>query len=205
MSRARAGALRNWPSVALLLACITTAVGCDDPMRSQARYDPLEASPIFANGMASRPLVPGTVARGQLVLDEHFLTGRVEDGLATEFPERVARQPVQQVLARGLLQYEIFCAPCHDRTGHGQGMVPRRGFPSPPSFHTDRLRQAPLGHLFDVPTNGFGRMPSYQDRVSAEDRWAIAAYIRVLQFSQSAPASTLAPADLEQLNPVAQP
>src|SRR5690606_30779942 len=183
----------------LASALLIGAGGCFDPMREQPRYDPLEESDFFPDRMASRPLVPGTIARGQLILDNHLLTGQVNGQPATEFPKAIAEQDPREVLKRGQELYNIFCAPCHDRIGNGHGMVPRRGFPHPPSFHTDRLRQAPVGHLFDVPTNGFGRMPSYRDRTSPEDRWAIVAYIRALQFSQSIPPSELDAGDLEKL------
>jgi mono/diheme cytochrome c family protein len=137
--------------------------------------------------------VPGTVARGQLP-DDSLLIGGTENGrVAERFPFPVTRE----VLARGRDRFEIFCAPCHGRTGYGDGMVVRRGFLPPPSFHTDQLRQAPVGHIFQVATNGLGAMPAYAQQVPARDRWAIAAYVKALQLSQHVDASRL-PADLRE-------
>jgi mono/diheme cytochrome c family protein len=136
-------------------------------------------------------LVEGTVARGQLRTDEHLHTGKVGGKLADTFPFPVTRA----VLARGQERFNINCSPCHDRVGYGQGMIVRRGYRAPPSYHIDRLREAPVGHFFQVMTNGFGVMPSYAQQVRAEDRWAIVAYIRALQLSQHA---TLADVPEEQ-------
>jgi cytochrome c553 len=125
-------------------------------------------------------VVPGTVARGQLRIDEGFYTGKVNGVELDAFPMPVTRD----VLERGRERYNIYCTPCHDRLGEGRGMIVQRGFPPPPSYHIDRLRQAPVGHFYDVMTNGYGTMYSYASRISPEDRWAIAAYIRALQLSQ---------------------
>src|SRR5678809_1220846 len=89
-------------------------------------------------------------------------------------------------MARGQERFDIFCSPCHGRTGQGDGMVVRRGYRRPPSYHQDRLREAPVGHFFDVITNGFGAMPDYASQIAAADRWAIVAYIRALQLSEDA-------------------
>lgn len=151
-------------------------------MHDQPRYEPLERSTFFDDGRSARPFVEGTVARGQLHLDDHFYTGKVNGELVTTLP--FAATP--EVLARGQERYNIFCSPCHDQVGTGRGMIVQRGFRQPPSFHIDRLRQAPVGHFFDVMTNGFGTMYSYADRVAPKDRWAIVAYIRALQLSQNA-------------------
>ncbi len=155
---------------------------CRQDMHDQPRYDPLEASSLFRDGRASRPLVEGTIARGQLRLDDHLYRGKAGGEDATTFPFEVTRE----VLERGRERYQIFCAPCHDRTGNGRGMVVQRGFRQPTSYHIERLRDAPPGYFFDVMTNGYGVMYSYASRVSPEDRWAIAAWIRVLQLSQNA-------------------
>jgi hypothetical protein len=187
---------------ALLAALLA---GCVQKMSDQPRYEPLEASTFFADGMASRPLVPGTVARGQLRTDEHFFTGRVDGELADRLPDRsLAERSLEELLLRGRERFNIFCSPCHDRVGTGQGMVVRRGFPQPPSYHSDRLRQAPIGYFFDVATNGFGRMPSYAVRVPTDDRWAIAAYIRALQKSQHAEVDSLPEEDREKLQQVTE-
>jgi len=150
-----------------------TAVACRQAMEDQPRYEPLEASTFFPDGRSSRPLLPGTVARGHL-------DDTAPPGDAPPFPV------TREVLDRGEERYDIFCSPCHDRVGTGDGMVVRRGYTRPPSFHIDRLREAPPGHFFEVMTKGFGAMPSYAAQVPAQDRWAIAAYIRALQRSQHA-------------------
>jgi mono/diheme cytochrome c family protein len=126
--------------------------------------------------------VEGTVARGQLRLDDHLYTGKVDGKLVATFPFPITHADLE----RGRDRYNIYCAPCHDSTGHGRGMIVLRGFPPPPSYHIPRLREAPVGHFFDVITNGLGNMYSYASRVSPEDRWRIIAYIRALQLSQSA-------------------
>ncbi|MBI1788455.1 MAG: cytochrome c [Acidobacteria bacterium] len=151
-------------------------------MHDQPKYEPLEASKFFADRRASRPLVAGTVARGHLREDVHFYTGKSGDQDVTTFPFAVTRE----VIERGQGRYNVYCRPCHDPTGYGLGMVVRRGLRRPPSFHIDRLREAPVGHFYDVMTNGFGLMPDYAAQIPARDRWAIIAYIRVLQRSQYA-------------------
>jgi mono/diheme cytochrome c family protein len=151
-------------------------------MAEQPRCAPLEASAFFADGRCARRPVEGTVARGYLHLDEHFFAGKVDGRVADALPFPVTRQ----LLERGQERFNIYCTPCHDRLGLGQGMIVRRGFSAPPSLHIERLRQAPLGHFFDVVTNGYGAMPSYGTQVPPHDRWAITAYIRALQLSQHA-------------------
>ena len=162
---------------------LLVATGCyRDDMRDQPRYEPLEASSFFEDGRSARPLVSGTVARGHLQTDAHLYTGKVGGTLVDTFPFPITRR----VLEEGREQYNIFCSPCHDRLGTGQGMVVQRGFRLPPSFHIDRLREAPVGHFFDVVTNGFGAMYDYASRIPPQKRWAIVAYIRALQLSQHA-------------------
>lgn len=163
-------------------------------MHDQPKYKPLAATTFFDDGRAARPLVAGTVARGQLRNDEAFYQGRQGAEPVTTFPFAVTKQ----ILLRGRERYNIFCAPCHGQVGDGQGMVVQRGFRSPPSFHIDRLREAPAGHFFDAVTNGFGAMPSYASRISPEDRWAIVAYVRALQLSQHASPADV-PADQRHL------
>jgi hypothetical protein len=149
-------------------------------MFHQPYSKPLESSDFFQdNHMASRPVVLHTVARGHLRADQVFYTGKIGTNLVEVFPFPVTRE----VLERGQERFNIYCSPCHGRTGDGIGMVVQRGFPPPPSYHIDRLRQAPVGHFFDVITQGYGVMYSYAVRVEPADRWAIAAYIRVLQKS----------------------
>jgi mono/diheme cytochrome c family protein len=156
--------------------------GCRQDMHDAPSYDPLQESAFFSDGRASRTLVANTVARGQLREDEHLYTGRVNGELATEFPMPVTAD----VMARGQERFNVFCSPCHGRTGEGNGMIVQRGFRQPPSYHEDRLIQAPPGHFFDVMTNGFGAMQDYAAQVPPSDRWAIAAYIRALQYSRRA-------------------
>jgi mono/diheme cytochrome c family protein len=172
----------------IALACLAAA--CRQDMHDAPSYDPLQASPFFANGAASRTLVSNTVARGQLREDAHFYTGRVNGQFATEFPMAVTAD----VMARGRERFNVFCSPCHGRTGVGDGMIVRRGFRQPPSYHEARLRNAPAGYFFDVMTNGFGAMQDYAAQVPPADRWAIAAYIRALQLSQGATVADV-PAD----------
>jgi mono/diheme cytochrome c family protein len=156
-------------------------------MFDQPKVRPLQASTFFADGRASRPLPEDTVARGDLRGNELLFTGRIGGVVADAFPFAVTKE----VLDRGQERFDIFCSPCHGRTGYGDGMIVQRGFKAPPSFHGDRLRQAPAGHFFEVMTTGFGVMYDYRSRVSPEDRWAIAAYIRALQLSQHASAADL--------------
>lgn len=181
------------PFAALLL--LLPLWGCPQQMHNQERLDPLEASDFFEDGQASRQPVEGTVARGQLFEDDHRYRGVVDGEPATTFPVAVD----SALLARGQERFNIFCQPCHDQLGEGNGIVVQRGFRRPSSFHVDRLRQAPHGYYFDVMTNGFGVMSSYASQVPVDDRWAIIAYIRALQLSQAASESDLAAEDLEQL------
>jgi hypothetical protein len=170
--------------------------GCRMDMHQQPKYLPYEPTTFFDDGRSERPVVPGTVARGHLHLDELLYTGKENGTLSDKFPFPITRQDLE----RGRQRFNIYCTPCHDYTGSGQGIVVQRGFPPPPSFHQDRLRQAPVGHFFDVMTNGYGSMYSYASRVEPEDRWRIAAYIRVLQLSQHASEQDVPPSQRSQLN-----
>jgi mono/diheme cytochrome c family protein len=138
---------------------------------------------------APRPVVEGTIAQGHLNEDELLHTGRVGGQPATVFPFVVD----EALMRRGRERYDIFCSPCHGLTGEGNGMVVQRGYRRPPSFHIDRLRQAPPGHLYDVIASGFGAMPDYAAQIPVRDRWAIAAYMRALQLSQNATTAALSP------------
>ena len=168
--------------------CLTLALlaglnaGCRRDMFVQPKSNPLNASDFFANGAASRPLPANTVSREHLDADEKFYTGKIGTNDLAAIPVPVT----MALLRRGQERFDIYCAPCHGRTGDGDGMVARRGFPSPPTYHQDRLRQAPIGHFFVVMTEGYGIMYSYAQRVPPADRWAIAAYIRALQLSHNA-------------------
>ena len=172
------------------------ATGCRRDMFLQPSEKPLARSEFFRdNQMASRPLPAHTVARGQLDDDEAFYTGKIGTNLVTEFPIPITRD----VLMRGQERFDIYCAPCHGRTGEGNGMIPQRGYPVPPSYHIERLRSAPVGHFFDVITRGYGVMYPYASRVEPDDRWAIAAYIRALQLSHNANLSDVPPGERAQL------
>lgn len=180
----------------MLLGTVAALVaGCRQDMHDQPKYKPYAASTFFADGRSARPPVPGTVARGHLREDEHLHTGKVNGKLVDTFPFAVTRQ----VMERGQERFDIFCAPCHDQLGTGMGMIVRRGFRPPPSFHDQRLREAPVGHFVDVITNGFGTMYSYAERVPAEDRWAIAAYIRALQLSRNAAREDVPPREWSRM------
>jgi mono/diheme cytochrome c family protein len=172
----------------LLLAAAVTA--CRQDMHDQPKYRPFRESEIFSDKRSARPLVPGTVARGTLREDTVLYTGKVGNDFVTEIPVKVTAD----LLARGQTRFQVFCSPCHGRTGRGDGMVVQRGFKKPASYHVDRLRQMPIGYFYDAITNGFGAMSDYAAPVPPEDRWAIAAYVRTLQYSQYAPAADV-PAD----------
>jgi mono/diheme cytochrome c family protein len=171
------------PAAALAVLLLLPAAGCRQNMHNQNKLKPFRSSVVFADGTSARPLPAHTVARGDLRADAAYYTGNAADG-----------KPVQQVpfpvtralLDRGHERYNAYCSPCHDRVGTGRGMIVRRGYKQPPSFHEERLRASEVGYFFNVATEGFGVMPSYASQVPAADRWAIAAYIRVLQMSQNA-------------------
>ena len=180
-----------------LAAAVVAAAGCRQDMHDQPKYIPLRESAFFGDDRSARPIVEGTVARGHLHEDTLFYTGKVAGKDAEAFPIPITAP----VLARGRERFDIYCAPCHGRTGGGDGMVVRRGFRRPPTFHQDRLRDAPVGHFFDVITNGFGAMPDYAEQVRSEDRWAIIAYVRALQLSEHATTADVPPdhrGDLER-------
>ena len=208
---------------ALVLALTVALPGCErglHEMYDQPKYRPFIPSPLFADGNSARPAVPGTQPRCEgpagasnsgrdcgaalettspepevIGSDGRPLSGATAYGAAARIPLPLTRE----LLARGRERFDIFCAPCHSRLGDGDGPIVRRGFPAPPSFHTERLRGAPDSHFYAVITHGYGLMYPYADRVAANDRWAITAYIRALQLSQHAPASDLDAADLSAL------
>lgn len=168
----------------LLIGFALAGSGCEirKAMYDQPKYEPLQKSDFFADGRSSRPLIDGTVARGELRDDELLYTGKENGEEAKRFPFPITKE----VLLRGQERYNIYCTPCHDYAGTGRGMVVQRGFKQPTSFHDQRLRDSAPGYYFTVITGGFGQMPSYADQVPVKDRWAIAAYIRALQLSQHA-------------------
>jgi mono/diheme cytochrome c family protein len=169
---------------------------CRQDMHNQPKYIPLRDSAFFANGSSARPLVEDTVARGTLEDDSAFYTGKEGGKLVDTLPMPLTRE----LLDRGQERYNIYCSPCHDRSGTGRGMIVRRGYKQPPSYHIDRLRTIEIGHFFDVMTNGFGAMPDYRAQIEPRDRWAIAAYIRALQLSQNVREADVAPGDRPKLS-----
>jgi mono/diheme cytochrome c family protein len=190
--------LRRFFCAPLLLLCL---VSCrKEEMQKDARYAPLDPSDFYADGLSARPLVAGTVTRdgSQAQGYEAQPLSQVE---APDFPADFPRsgEALRLKLLRGQERYDIYCALCHCAAGDGDGMVVRRGMTAPPSFHIDRLRQAPPGHFFATITYGHGAMYSYAARVEPDDRWAITAYIRALQLSQGALNQDLADADRAQL------
>jgi hypothetical protein len=159
---------------------------------------PLRPSPVFADGRSARPLVEGVVARGQLREDRMFYTGKGPDNRPVDgYPFPVTAE----ILMRGQQRFNIYCSPCHDRLGTGNGMIVQRGFRRPPSFHIDRLRQQPPGYIVDTISNGFGAMPDYATQVQPNDRWAVAAYVKTLQYSQNVPVAELTPEERQKLPP----
>ena len=202
--------------------CLLLFTGCAQEMMNQRRVESQEHTDAYADGSASRRLPQHTIAASETALtstsvgqtpvgvptvraartdnDDGYWDGRVDGELVDVIPKRIVEhRDLQELIRRGQQRFNISCAPCHDRTGSGNGMVARRGFKYPPSYHTDRLRQQPLAYIFNVATSGRGQMPSYGDFISTDDRWAITAYVRTLQFSQYAPQSELDESDLQEL------
>ncbi len=176
-----------------LLFALTFATACRYDMQDQPRYKAYKESDFFKNQMGSRPTVDGTVARGRLHEDKALFSGK-KDGevpAATEanpYPDVVDEYPVpvtKELVDRGEDRYKIFCIECHGPLGTGNGMIARRGYNGVASYHTDKLRNAPVGHFYDVVTNGWGKMSGYAAQIPVADRWAIVAYVRALQISQN--------------------
>ena len=159
--------------------------GCRQDMHNEPKFYPQRGTSFYADGRSVRPQVENTVARNQLPADTYFYTGIVNGKEGDGMPLPVNAE----LLQRGEEQYNIYCTPCHSRVGNGQGMIVQRGYRPAGNFHTDRLRNAPLGHFFSVISNGYGAMPEYASQVSTPNRWAIVAYIRALQLSQNATAA----------------
>jgi hypothetical protein len=174
--------------------------GCRQDMQDQPKFIPQRGTEFYADGRSARPQVENTVARGQLHEDTYFYTGlqNGKEGDAMPFPVTM------DVLERGQERYNIYCTPCHSRVGNGAGMIVQRGYRPAGNFHTPRLMSAPLGHFFNVISNGYGAMPDYAAQVTPADRWAIVAYIRALQLSQAAkPADAAAGAEIKSLSDIA--
>jgi mono/diheme cytochrome c family protein len=196
MSKSRVGKVGFF--CLLLTAFCLLATSCRYDMQDQPRVLVYKSSDWYPDGRASREAPDGTVARGFLRENKSLYTGKLENATGTAqtnaagqqitFPDVVSEFPMavsQEVLDRGQERFKIYCSVCHGNFGNGDGMIVRRGFPKPPSYHDDRLRNAPVGHFFDVATNGWGKMQGYSAQVSVSDRWAIVAYIRALQLSQN--------------------
>lgn len=182
--------------LALAGLAVLLLAGCRQDMHDAPRFDPLEKTSMTPDGRSARYPVAGTVARGHLNADSVLFAGKDAAGaLVADVPLPVDAK----LLARGRERFNIFCSPCHDQLGTGNGMIVRRGYKQPETYHSDRLRAQPVGYFFDVITNGFGQMPSYGAQVPVKDRWAIAAYIRVLQFSQNARLADLSPVDRQAI------
>jgi len=202
--------MKSAPRIACVLVLLLLAA-CEkakQDMYDQPRYKPYAKSELFTDNNSARPLPPGTMPRatggmadasgGRLGMQD------MQQDVAAEHAQAMPYPITQQLLRRGQQRYEIYCMPCHSAVGDGDGLVVRRGFPAPPSYHIERLRQAPDRHFYDVITNGYGIMYSYADRVAPPDRWAIVAYIRALQLSQHAPVAQLTPQMRAQLQEQAQ-
>ena len=187
---------------ATLAAASLALVACSRlDMQDQPKYRPQRPSDFFADGRSERQPVEGTIARGTLNEDTAFYEGKDADGNdITDFPLAIDKV----VLHRGQQRFNVYCAPCHGRLGNGLGMIVRRGFKQPPSYHIDRLREAPVGHFYDVITNGYGAMLNYASQVQPRDRWAIVAYIRALQYSEHANLSDLSAASQRRIPAVGQ-
>ena len=184
--------------IAISLCFVSIFAACRPDMANQPKAKPLSPSNFFSNGTSARQPPAHAVARGEARDNAALYSGLTNGTYITQLPVELT----PELLRRGRERYDAMCAECHDRTGSGNGMVVRRGFPQPPSFQVDRLRNAPIGHFYDVITNGYGVMYSYSTRVEPEDRWAIAAYIRALQLSHHAEPSDVDPADRAKLEAV---
>lgn len=188
----------------LALAGTLLLAGCHTDMWRQPRQEPLDSSEFFADGQANRPLVPGTIARDHLREDDTYYTGTKDGKWVDQIPVPLTKE----LLLRGQERFSIYCSPCHGLLGDGQGMIAHRGFTLKRpvgNYHTDRLRNMPVGHFYDVITNGYGTMFSYASRIEPQDRWAVAAYIRALQLSQHASISDAKADELEKSTHPAPP
>ena len=179
----------------VVLGVTLVLLGCRQDMHDQPKYTPYRKSDFFGDGRSARPLVSGTVARGQLREDLLFASGKSGAAFADTFPVPLD----EPLLRRGQQRYLIYCAPCHGALGRGDGMIVRRGYRQPSSFHVDRLRQQPAGYFFDVISHGFGAMPDYAAQIPLKDRWAVVAYVRALQLSQHATLADVPPEARAQL------
>ena len=179
--------MRNAVTIAVFAITVLAGTGCRQDMHDQPRYEPNSPSRFFPDGTSVRPLVEGVVPRGAVLGHAALTTGKVNGEDVREIPLTVDRALIE----RGQERYAIYCTPCHGAVGDGNGMIVQRGYRRPPSLHEERLLKAADGYLYDVIANGYGVMPAYRAQVPLRDRWAIVAYIRALQLSQTARASEL--------------
>jgi len=180
--------------------------GCRQDMHNQPKFIPFRSSGFFPDHRSERYPVAGTIPRledaaldrEQLDPNSYYLTGKHGNAFGNDLPAEIKLD--RNLLLRGQERFNIYCAPCHSRVGDGNGMIVQRGFKHPPTFHQDRLRNAPIGHFYDVISHGFGAMPDYSAQIHPRDRWAIAVYVRALQLSQDATAADVPPQDQNELN-----
>ena len=195
----RTVAIPRHPAGALAAClCVLGLAGCRQDMHNQPKFYPQRSTTLYADGRSVRPQVTGTVARGQEDAGSYFRTGMVNGQEGDGLPMPVTAELMQ----RGQEKYNVFCTACHSRVGNGKGMIVMRGYFPAGNLHTDRLRQAPLGHFYNVIANGYGAMPEYSGQIETQDRWAIVAYIRALQLSQHATAADAGGAHIEQMSEV---
>lgn len=168
--------MKRWIKGSLL----ALLVSCGYDMSEQPKLKTYEESSMFEDRSSARVPPANTVARGHLETDEAVYKGTAQGRPIDRIPLPIT----DGLLERGQHRYVIYCSPCHGILGDGRGSVVLRGFPSPPSFHATKLRNAVDGHYFDVITNGFGAMYDYRSQLIAQDRWAVIAYVRALQLSQ---------------------
>jgi mono/diheme cytochrome c family protein len=181
--------MKAWFCIPITILSFSLLAACRHDMMNEPRAKTFSQSEFFRDGASARPLPPNVVPRGGTQANDAFHTGLTNGVYVTQLP----MQLTPELLARGRERFDAICAECHGRLGDGQGMIVQRGFPAPPSYHLDRLRNAPLGHFVDVMANGYGAMASYAAQVEPQDRWAIAVYIRALQLSQHANPNDLPP------------
>jgi hypothetical protein len=173
----------KYAAIVLMCAfCLLLLASCREDMHNQPKFIPLRENEFYADGRSARPQVEGTIARGQLQDDPLLYTGKVNGQEADQFPFAITEKD----MTRGRERFNIYCSPCHSELGDGNGIIVQRGFKKPPSYYDPRLIKAPVGHFFNVMTNGWGAMGDYSAQVPVADRWRIAAYIRALQLSQTA-------------------
>ncbi len=195
--KAQGSGLRSSRFALAVLGCALFAAGCRQDMHDAPRFTALQQNPFYADQRSARPLIDGTVARGQLRANDVFYTGMTAPSTPVALiPMAVTHETVE----RGRDRFNVYCAPCHSRTGDGNGMIVQRGYKQPPSLHDPRLRAAAAGYFYDVMTKGFGQMPDYAAQLQPKDRWAVVAYVRALQLSQNATLADVPAGDRSKLD-----